>query len=92
MTEKEEMIRGEEADRILSSNVFQESMTKVRDGIIATMAQSALGDSETHNRLVIAMQLLNQIEKQLKDVMNTGKMARIQVNDGFAAKVKSFVR
>ena len=92
MTEKEEMIRGEEADRILNSNVFQESMTKVRDGIIATMSQSALGDSETHNRLVIAMQLLNQIEKQLKDVMNTGKMARIQVNDGFAAKVKSFVR
>jgi hypothetical protein len=38
-----------------------------------------LGDEQTHNRLVIAMQILNQIEKQLKDVVQTGKMAKLQV-------------
>ena len=47
------------------------------------MASSALGDAETHNRLVIAMQLLNQIEKQLQDVINTGKMATLQTDNKF---------
>ena len=50
------------------------------------MGTSGLGDEQTHNRLVIALQLLNQIEKQLTDVMQTGKMASIQTS----SKLKIF--
>ena len=45
------------------------------------MSIRALGDAETHNRLAIAMQLLNQIEKSLKVVVVTGKMAAMQTSD-----------
>lgn len=76
-----EIKRGERANEVLENPLFKEAVTKVRDGIINSMASSALGDSETHNRLVIAMQLLNQIEKQLKDVVATGKMAAMQTTD-----------
>jgi hypothetical protein len=41
---------------------------------------SPLGDEKTHNKLVIALQLLNQINKQLTDVMHTGKLAAIQTD------------
>jgi hypothetical protein len=44
------------------------------------MTASPLGDEKTHNRLVIALQLLNQINKQLTDVMQTGKLAAIQTD------------
>jgi len=44
------------------------------------MANSPLNDEKTHNRLVIALQLLNQINKQLTDVMQTGKLAAIQTD------------
>jgi hypothetical protein len=44
------------------------------------MANSPLGDEKTHNKLVIALQLLNQINKQLTDVMHTGKLAAIQTD------------
>ena len=81
MKQLEEVKRGEEADKLLNSPVFNEAVTKVRDGIINSMAQSALGDTQSHNKLVIALQLLNQIEKQLKDVVATGKMATLQTND-----------
>jgi hypothetical protein len=75
----EEIKRAERAEEVLNNPVFIEAIAKVKDGIIATMAESPLGDDRTHNRLVIAMQLLNQIEKRLTDVMMTGKMAKLQV-------------
>ena len=83
MSDIEDIKRGEQADVVLNNPLFKESITKVRDGIIKSMAVSALGDAETHNRLVIAMQLLNQIEKQLQDVINTGKMATLQTDNKF---------
>ena len=80
MTEHEEMIRGEDAERILSNPIFIESIDKVRQGIISSMEQSALGDESTHNRLVIALQLLNKIEKNIKEVAETGKMIKMQID------------
>jgi hypothetical protein len=80
MTEHEEMIRGEEAERVLSNPIFIESVDKVRNGIISSMEQSALGDESTHNRLVIALQLLNKIEKNIKEVAETGKMIKMQID------------
>ncbi len=80
MTEHEEMIRGEEAERLLNNPIFIESIDKVRDGIVSSMEQSALGDESTHNRLVIALQLLNKIEKNIKEVAETGKMVKMQID------------
>lgn len=76
-----EIKRGERAAEVLNNELYKEAFVKVRDGIINSMASSPLGDAETHNRLVIAMQLLNQIEKQLMGVMQTGKMAAIQTDN-----------
>jgi hypothetical protein len=81
MEQLSEIKRGERANEVLENPLFKEAITKVREGIINSMSISALGDAETHNRLVIAMQLLNQIEKGLKDVVVTGKMAAIQTSD-----------
>lgn len=82
-----EIRRGDEAKRILENPIYQEAIQKVRDGLIQAMSVSPLGDATTHNRLVIGLQLLTQIEKQLQDVMNTGKMANIQVQDKSVFKI-----
>jgi hypothetical protein len=76
----EEVKRGEQAAQILDNPIYQEAMDKVRESLISSMANSPLGDEKTHNRLVIALQLLNQINKQLTDVMTTGKLAAIQTD------------
>ena len=83
MNELEEIKRGEEADRILKNPLFIDAVDSVRQSIVDSMATSAFGDAQTHNRLVIAMQLLGQIEKQLKDHIATGKMAAMKVDDKF---------
>jgi hypothetical protein len=75
-----EIKRGEQAGQILDNPVYQEAINKVRENIVTSMTTSPLGDEKTHNRLVIALQLLNQINKQLTDVMQTGKLAAIQTD------------
>lgn len=83
MNDIEEIKRGEEADRILKNPLFIDAFDDIRESIIKSMSQSAFGDAETHNRLVIAMQLLTQIEKQFKDHIATGKMSAMKVDDRF---------
>jgi hypothetical protein len=86
MSDKE-IVRGAEADRILKHEIFRDAFDTVREGIVTAMTNSAMGDEKTHNRLVIAMQLLNQIERHIQDIATTGKLARIQVNDSILKKV-----
>ena len=76
----EEIKLGEQAAQILENPVYIEAIAKVRENIVSSMTNSPLGDEKTHNRLVIALQLLNQINKQLTDVMQTGKLAAIQTD------------
>ena len=82
----EEIKLGEQAGVVLENPAFINAMQAVKDNIIKAMGTSGLGDEQTHNRLVIALQLLNQIEKQLTDVMQTVKMASIQTS----SKLKIF--
>jgi len=77
----EEITKGSEADKILNNEVYKQAFITVKNNIIEAMQVSPLGDETTHNRLVIALQTLNQIEKALTDIMQTGKMAQIQVNN-----------
>jgi hypothetical protein len=76
----EEIKLGEQAAQILENPVYIDAIAKVRENIVSSMTASPLGDEKTHNRLVIALQLLNQINKQLTDVMQTGKLATIQTD------------
>jgi hypothetical protein len=76
-----EIKRGEQAEKILNNDVYKDAFNVVKNNIINAMNDSPLGDDKTHNRLVIALQTLSQIEKALADVMQTGKMAKIQVED-----------
>jgi len=76
----EEIKLGEQAAQILENPVYKDAIDRVRENIVSSMTASPLGDEKTHNRLVIALQLLNQINKQLTDVMQTGKLATIQTD------------
>ena len=76
----EEIKLGEQAAQVLDNPVYKDAIERVRENIVNSMTNSPIGDEKTHNRLVIALQLLNQINKQLTDVMQTGKLASIQTD------------
>lgn len=92
MTREEEVIRGGDARRILESPMYQEAVETVRNGIVSAMERAPMGDDKTHNRLVIALQLLTQINRHLETVMQTGKMADMETDGSPFARVKREVR
>lgn len=91
MTREDEVIRGGEAKRVLDNPIYQESVARVREGILAAMTRSAMGDDKTHNRLVISLQLLDQIEGHLRTVMQTGRMAELQTQDNVVTRLRRMV-
>ncbi len=88
MTENEEVIRGHAAQDLIDNKLFKEAVSAVRDGIVQAISTSPMGDESTHNRLAIALQLINQIEKQLINHIQTGKMAALQIRDGLGPKLR----
>lgn len=91
MTETEEIKRAEDAKYILEHPLFVEALGEIRKGLINGLETSAMGDEKTHNHLAIALQLLKQIETNLKSHIQTGEMALIQVNERMGAKLKRVV-
>lgn len=89
MDQLAEVKRGEEAERLLSHPLMIEAFTGVKESILVAMNKSAFGDQSTHHHLVIALQLLTQIDKSLRDTAMTGKMAQIQLEKGFAGKLRA---
>ena len=81
MTPEQEIIRANDARHVLEHYLYRESFQKVREGLVESISRSPLGDAETHHRLAIALQVLGQLEKSLKSVMETGQLAEIQVKD-----------
>jgi hypothetical protein len=91
MTEHEEVIRGHAAQDLIDNPLFKGAVSAVREGIVQAISTSPMGDESTHNRLAIALQLINQIEKQLKTHIETGRMASLQIRDGIGPKLRRVV-
>jgi hypothetical protein len=79
MNQLDEIKRGREAEQLMNNPMFKEAVESVKAGIIDAMEASGITDEKGHNKLVIALQTLEQIKKHIKTTMETGKMAQIQV-------------
>lgn len=68
--------KGEEARRILHSDVYKEAYTQVEANIVAQMAQASTKaeDAESLRQLLIA---LRKVRVYMEQVMNTGTMAAL---------------
>lgn len=89
---EQQMIDADEAKRIIDNPVFKEALQGVKSGIITAMESAPMGDEKTHNRLVIALQILGQIEKNITEKIQTGKLAEIEIKETLAQKVRQFAR
>lgn len=75
----EEDFRGEKARMILENPVYDESWTKVREAIIKAWENAPIRDKEGQNELKLMLKLLVDARKNLETVMQTGKLARLQI-------------
>jgi hypothetical protein len=77
--------RGEEARRILESDIYKEAYAQVEANIVARLAQAdtKAEDAETLRQLLIA---LRKVRIYMEQVLNTGCRSRIYCGDGRKAQ------
>lgn len=88
---RKEVKDGEDARMVLENPAYLRAIGEVEKQIIARLADSPMGDEKTQNKLVIALQLCKQINNQLRSQMETGSMARLQLDDSRVQRLKKAV-
>lgn len=79
MTPQEELRRGELARQVIENEIYTEAWKSVREGIISAWESAPIRDKEGQNELKLMLKLLNDVRRNVETAMNTGKMAKIQI-------------
>lgn len=79
MAYDEEVVRGGKATEVLDSTVFLEARKHVLDGIERQMRAVPLSEQTMHTRLILALQVWDQLEKYLEQIKQTGEIRQFQI-------------
>ena len=75
MDSNQEVLDGQEAKRILDSEVYKNAMQKLADGYQSQWMNSSPNDVNERERVYMKLQILADFVNEVKTVMETGKMA-----------------
>lgn len=81
MSLEREIDRGVKASYLLSDPLYVESVGKVRQGIHDRFASAPLSDKEGIYTLRLMLKVLDDIEGNIREVAQTGKLAEQQLKD-----------
>lgn len=79
MDDLEEIRRGGRAAEVLDAQVFLDAKKAVLEGIQRQMNAVPLADQTMHTRLIVALQVWNQLERYLEGVKQTGEVREFQI-------------
>lgn len=78
MNTDQEIHDGREAAQLLEHPLFKRSFDAIESSLIDKIRHVAMADLETQHELVLSLQLLGNVRKQIETVIQTGRMAQIQ--------------
>jgi hypothetical protein len=76
-----EVIDGEKARQLLSNEVFKAAWENAENSIISQMAEVKMRDTEMHTRLILALQILNNVRRHIETTMETGQLAEFSLKE-----------
>jgi hypothetical protein len=79
MNHYEEAQHGYEAKLLLENDIFREAMENIRTGIYEKWRSCPIRDVQGQHELKLMDKLLSELEGYIKQVVDTGKMAEIQL-------------
>lgn len=85
-----ETSRGQEARDLFESPMFREAFDTVESSILQKWKDCSVKDKDVQHELKQMFHVLSEVKRYIQTVMETGKMAQIQLeSDG---KIKNFAR
>lgn len=89
MTLEEQAARGIKAQMLLEDELFREAIEKVQQGVFDNFAATDPADTGTMLRLRLKLQVVADVCREMKEVMNTGKIAKHEIErESWAAQAK----
>jgi chromatin segregation and condensation protein Rec8/ScpA/Scc1 (kleisin family) len=88
--DEDEIRRGGDAAQVLDSTVFLAARKHVLDGIERQMRAVPLADANMHTRLIVAIQVWDQLEKYLEHIKQTGEIRQFQITQEEERKKRLF--
>lgn len=79
-TPEQEIVRGGQARELLEHPLLREFLGHVRATLERERAKAPLRDTDYHTRLIIWEQVANSFERAMRNTIETGEMARLQLS------------
>lgn len=84
----DEVQRGDLATAVLDNPVYVESWDMVRAGIIQAWENAPIRDKEGQNELKLMLKVMTDVRKTIEQTMQTGKLAKIQIEqEGLVSRI-----
>lgn len=90
MSLNDDLQRGRIAEALLENEVYVDSIAAVREAIIRQWESCPVRDVEGQHELKLMLKLLNDLTGNIKTAMETGKLAKIEVERD--SKLSRFLR
>ena len=74
-----EVERGHQASEILESQIYKEAVEDIRAELVQALLDTPLRDTEGMTHIKMMILLLEKLDNAMRDVMTTGRMAKIQI-------------
>ena len=73
---------------MLENPVFKESIEKLKTLYTSSLFNTGVNENETREKLYLAYHIVQKVEQNIQEVLDTGKLARKQLED-FRNEIKN---
>jgi hypothetical protein len=77
----QEIRRSDKAKQILENPIFNESLTELKKLYTESLFNTGAKETETREKLWLAVNVLGKVEQHIQQVLDTGKLAKKQLED-----------
>ncbi len=85
--------RADRAEQLLADPVLKQALADIKAGIVTNLEQSGMDDVDTHHQAALSLQLLKQIETQLRRHLDDYAMEKHRKEqESFIARATERVR
>lgn len=75
------MSRSDKARQVLENPVFKDSIEKLKNLYTTSLFNTGVNENQTREKLWLAYHIVQKVEQNIQEVLDTGKLARKQLED-----------
>ena len=81
MKHEDEIRRAAEAEALLDNKVLKAAFDNTESQLLAQMRSAGFHDEKKHHHLVLALQVLGAIRRNIEVTIETGQMAKLELDN-----------